>query len=198
MPGCENLGTSLHNSGPSPHCIHLETFIADAASVVKCYAYTSLLSHAVSAQLACLEAPFCHEEFLAYIAEHNNDAGNASRGRDRMFAHNVQLKQVAQVEQYRSISAYEVSVETAQKRGYASNCFKVMLAKYDKLCSTDDQEHISGAEEFIRDIGSVAQTDVIALVRALHVCLARALCTGHVLSCAQLVIRQQLSAVLVS
>lgn len=64
---------------------------------------------------------------------------------------------------------YEMNVETAQKRAYASNCYRVLLSEY----SRDDGErrrHLQddGGISFIVHMTALAHTDSVVLVSNLH------------------------------
>lgn len=110
----------------------------DAGHVVVSHGILAGLSHAYAALLVCTRG---NELLLA--------TPTPDSGRERA--------------RYRPC-AYEMSLETTQKRAYASTCFAQLLAECDEEVGKVESGVLGeGATSFIRDMTEVARGDTVAL-----------------------------------
>ncbi|CAN0211377.1 unnamed protein product [Ectocarpus sp. 13 AM-2016] len=116
------------------------SFVDDASAVVKSRGDVGVVSHAYSALLLCGGG-----SKLASSISTRDPAGDGGKSTSVPCL-------------------YEISVDTAQKRAYASNCFTFLSSR----CAQDDGQHKDGvlAEQvtsFILELSDLAQTDVVSL-----------------------------------
>ncbi|CAB1107394.1 unnamed protein product [Ectocarpus sp. CCAP 1310/34] len=116
------------------------SFVNDASAVVKSRGDVGVVSHAYSALLLCGGG-----SKLASSISTRDAAGDGGKSTSVPCL-------------------YEMSVDTAQKRAYASNCFTFLSSR----CAQDDGQHKHGvlAEQvtsFILELSELAQTDIVSL-----------------------------------
>ncbi|CBJ26297.1 expressed unknown protein [Ectocarpus siliculosus] len=116
------------------------SFVDDASAVVKSRGDVGVVSHAYSALLLCGGG-----SKLASSISTRDAAGGGGKST-------------------RVPCLYEMSVDTAQKRAYASNCFTFLSSR----CAQGDGQHKHGvlAEQvtsFILELSELAQTDIVSL-----------------------------------
>ncbi|CAM9107786.1 unnamed protein product, partial [Ectocarpus fasciculatus] len=116
------------------------SFANDASAVVKSRGDVGVVSHAYSALLLC---------------GGGNKLGSSSSTREAAGDGGKST---------RVPCLYEMSVETAQKRAYANNCFMFLSSR----CARDDGQHKHGvlAEQvtsFILELSELARTDIVSL-----------------------------------
>lgn len=112
----------------------LGTFVEDTADLVVAHGRLAVMSSAYSALLVCADG----NEYLPF-APTSDCGGKSTRRRP---------------------SIYEMSVETAQKRAYARNCYDRMLSECNQREAGVLGER---ATRFIDELAEVSRTDTVAL-----------------------------------
>lgn len=112
----------------------LGTFVQDTAELVAAHGRLAVLSSAYSTLLVCADS----NERVSFAPSSGN-GGKSARRRPCI---------------------YEMSVETAQKRAYARDCYDWMLSEYNQREAGVLRER---ATSFIDELAQVSRTDVAAL-----------------------------------
>ncbi|CAM9104471.1 unnamed protein product [Discosporangium mesarthrocarpum] len=165
MPHVSQGGIVQSSDGST--CVSFGAFIEDAAEVMRSRAETAVLSHACSALRAC-----SREEVAKQYS---------AKSRDRKFPYpgilsphggartlSMQSGRWATHKNTHGFpSSYEISVETAQKRAYASNCYSVLLSKHIEDEARQQEglpvSNLGSSERFLQEMGVLAQSDIIVL-----------------------------------
>lgn len=142
----------------------------DATEVIKTRGNTAYLSHACSALLAC--ASRTTEVGTSRPAAGVRTSPSASCGTGLIPSETLETvlccagqDPTRRRKRGRPSFVHETSVETAQKRAYASNCYGVLLSK----CNHDDGPRGRGFDDngvtsFIAQMATLARMDVVVLV----------------------------------
>lgn len=116
----------------------LGSFVEDAGNIVTSHGCLAAISHAYSALVVCVGGS---SELESGTSAPDSSGENIREGRTR-----------------RRPCVYEMSVETAQKRAYASNCYNQLLSEYDQ-----DVRQGKQTTSFIEELVEVARRDAVAI-----------------------------------
>lgn len=116
----------------------LGSFVEDAVNVVTSHGRLAVMSHAYSALVVCV--------------------GGSSELVSGASASVSSEESIRESSTRRRPCIYEMSVETAQKRAYASNCYNQVLSEY-----TRDVRQGKRATSFMEELIAIAHRDTIAL-----------------------------------
>lgn len=128
----------------------LAVFVGNATDVIKLSGNTAALSHAYSALSVCT---------VANADDSNIDFSRIPPG---LTVGSKSLRLDLQRKRRRQPSTYEMSIETAQKRAYASNCYRVLLSKIKEECPKG--EACDEGKRFIARIASLSNSEDVVMV----------------------------------
>ncbi|CAM9303136.1 unnamed protein product [Choristocarpus tenellus] len=153
-----SLFTANQGNCPSPPEVYsksLSVFVDDASKVMRSRANTAILSHACSALNACSSGggsstgcKLMKGEGISVIPSCSCTWG---------FSRDVHLPITP--------CTYEVSIETAQKRAYASNCYSLLMCKHEEDKSGHTDTHMQEGETaaFLHRMSALARGDPVVL-----------------------------------
>lgn len=116
----------------------LSSFVEDAGNIVTCHGRLAVMSHAYSALVVCV--------------------GGSSEMGPGISASDRSEESIREVSITRRPCVYEMSVETAQKRAYASNCYNQLLSEYDQ-----DVRQGKRATSFVEELVEIGRADTVAV-----------------------------------
>lgn len=160
-PASTRWAFSTRNDVGREHLRSLRSFVEDATEVIKARGNTASLSHACSALLAC-----------ASRSGEVCTSGSASCGGGLIPSETLEtaLCSAGQAplrrrKRGRPALVYETSVETAQKRAYASNCYGILLSKCNHAGGPNSRGlNDSGVASFVAKMAALAGVDTVVLV----------------------------------
>lgn len=116
----------------------LSSFVADAGSIVTSTGRLAVISHAYSALVVCV--------------------GGISELESGISPSDSSGESIREVSTRRRPCVYEMSVETAQKRAYASNCYNQLLSEFNQ-----DVQQGNQATSFLEELVEISRGDTIAM-----------------------------------
>lgn len=169
-PASTPWGFPTRNGIGREHPRSLRSFVEDATEVIKTRGNTAYLSHACSALLAC--ASRTTEVGTSRPPAGVQTSPSASCGGGLIPSETLETALCCaghdsprRRKRGRPAFVYETSVETAQKRAYASNCYGVLFSKCNhgdgpRSRSFDD----NGVTSCIAQMATLARMDTVVLV----------------------------------
>lgn len=165
-------------------------FVPDASEVVKSNAHTAVLSHAYSALMACTNA-LASPKYPSYgssatmLQNHADPTKEGPARAEKMCNNGSHSSKHGSVHAKRprlqpSLCLHETTVETAQKRAYAGNCWSVLTSKCNEVGGqAREQEHKSEIDAFVAALTALARTDNVVLVSLCLVGRVQSICLVH-------------------
>lgn len=168
-PASTRRGLSTRNDVGREHPRCLRPFVEDATEVIKTRGNTACLSHACSALLACASrtAEVGTSQLAAGVQASPSSSGGGLFPSETLETGLCCAEQGPPRRRKRGRPAfvYETSVETAQKRAYASNCYGVLLSKCNQGDGTRGRGfNDNGVNSFIAQMTALARMDTVVLV----------------------------------
>ena len=170
LPASTRWGLSTSNDVGREHPRSLRSFVEDATEVIKTRGNTASLSHACSALLACASrsGEVCTPGPSAGV--HTPRSASCGGGLIPSETLETALGSAEQDPLWRRkrgrpALVYETSIETAQKRAYASNCLGVLLSKCNHAGAPQSRGMNDNAvASFVAKMAALARVDTVVLV----------------------------------
>ncbi|CAM9099714.1 unnamed protein product [Ascophyllum nodosum] len=158
------LGKGLDQVGPQQSVESLSKFIGDATDVVKSSGNTAALSHTFSTLSVCSMVADC-DEYSVTLSRHPPEV--TARAPVESETCIGPIDDGKQRKRRREPWTYDTSVETAQKRAYATNSYRILLSEVlpvKRDHRRDRQERAADeGTSFIAKMASLAISDVVVL-----------------------------------